>query len=184
MICALAVTADGGKFVSAGADKLVKVWAYDDGICHFKGVGHSGAILAARIAPDQQTIVTCGEEGAIFIWQMPLIKGVDQDSNGAPAAAATTNGNFSAAAFGATASSSSSSSSSAANNKDAKHVQATPPASAKKSAAAGSSNALITKKPPSSAASSGAGSGRAKVATPMQKVGAAIASSGKSSKRG
>lgn len=31
--------------MSGGGDKLVKLWGYDDGMCYFNGVGHSGSIV-------------------------------------------------------------------------------------------------------------------------------------------
>ena len=67
----LAVTEDGSKFVAGGGDKVVKVYAYDEGVLGARGVGHSGDITQVVIAPDQRTIVSIGEEGAIFLWQMP-----------------------------------------------------------------------------------------------------------------
>jgi WD40 repeat protein len=69
----LDITEDGEAFVSAGADKLVKVWGYDEGFQYCEGVGHSGEITACRISPDQGTIVTVGDEGAIFLWTMPQL---------------------------------------------------------------------------------------------------------------
>ena len=83
-INALAITKEGENFVSGGEDKLIKVWDYDEGICYYTGVGHSGHItkvtcfniysshfLQIAIAPDQKTIVSVGTEGAIFIWHTP-----------------------------------------------------------------------------------------------------------------
>lgn len=67
----LAITESGDKFVSAGGEKLVKVYAYDEGHCIAVGVGHSGSIKKCTISPDQQTIVSVGEEGAIFLWSLP-----------------------------------------------------------------------------------------------------------------
>lgn len=67
------ITEDGDKFVSAGGDKLVQVWAYDEGYCYFTGHGHSGEIVKCAISPDQQTIVSVGEEGAVFLWSMPQL---------------------------------------------------------------------------------------------------------------
>jgi len=69
----LAVTASGDAFVSAGADKVVKVWRYDEGTAQYKGLGHSGVINCVRISPDQQTIVSVGSEGAIMMWRMPSL---------------------------------------------------------------------------------------------------------------
>jgi len=67
----LSISADGEHFVAAGSDKLVKIYGYDEGVCHFRGVGHSGSITKVVISPDQNTIVSCGAEGAIFIWSNP-----------------------------------------------------------------------------------------------------------------
>merc|ERR1711988_121998 len=64
----LDVDTDGENFVSGSADKLVKVWHYDDGIAHAIGTGHSGRIAAVKFSPDMQSIVSVGSEGAIFIW--------------------------------------------------------------------------------------------------------------------
>jgi len=41
----------------------MQVFGYDEGYCYFVGIGHSGSIQQARIAPDQQTVVTVGDEG-------------------------------------------------------------------------------------------------------------------------
>lgn len=67
----LDITEDGEAFVSAGADKLVKLWGYDEGKCYAQGIGHSGSVLKTRISPDGKTIVSVGDEGAIFLWTMP-----------------------------------------------------------------------------------------------------------------
>lgn len=45
---ALAVTKEGEHFVSGGEDKRIKVWDYDEGICYYSGVGHSGNITRVR----------------------------------------------------------------------------------------------------------------------------------------
>jgi WD40 repeat protein len=69
----LAITEMGDKFVSGGEDKLVKVWGYDEGYNYYTGEGHSGTIVRCAISPDQDTIITVGTEGAIFLWAMPQI---------------------------------------------------------------------------------------------------------------
>lgn len=73
VINCLAISEDGNQFVSGGGEKVVKVWGYDEGYCYYHGVGHSGAITNCAISPDQQTIVTVGDEGAIFLWAMPQL---------------------------------------------------------------------------------------------------------------
>lgn len=70
-INALAITQEGEHFVSGGEDKEVKIWDYDQGICYYSGIGHSGSITKVAISPDQRFVVSGGQEGAIFIWHMP-----------------------------------------------------------------------------------------------------------------
>ena len=41
---ALAIFQQGEHFISAGNDKIVKLWDYDEGINYFKGIGHSGEV--------------------------------------------------------------------------------------------------------------------------------------------
>ncbi len=52
---------------------LPQVWGYDEGHCHFVGVGHSGAIARVAITPDKSRAVTVGTEGGIFIWDLPRL---------------------------------------------------------------------------------------------------------------
>jgi len=71
-INAMDVTSDGQNFVSVGEDKLIKIWGYDDGLCNFIGIGHSGPVNKVVFSPDQRTIVSVGAEGAIFVWENPV----------------------------------------------------------------------------------------------------------------
>ena len=43
-INALAIMQQGEHFISAGEDKTVKLWDYDEGINYYQGVGHSGHV--------------------------------------------------------------------------------------------------------------------------------------------
>ena len=70
-INALAITESGEHFVSGGEDKKVSLWDYDEGICYYKGIGHSGDISKISVSPDQKTLISVGNEGAIFMWHMP-----------------------------------------------------------------------------------------------------------------
>jgi WD40 repeat protein len=70
-LCTLSISRSGSNFVSGGQDRLLKMWDYDEGLCKYMGVGHSGLINAVAISPDQTFIVSVGQEGAIFIWHMP-----------------------------------------------------------------------------------------------------------------
>jgi len=71
---ALSIDREGSYFVSGGADRIVKLWHYDEGCLQYTGVGHSGTITAVAISPDQKNIISVGNEGAIFIWKFPDVK--------------------------------------------------------------------------------------------------------------
>merc|ERR1712061_442807 len=67
----LSISQNGAYYTSGGAERLLKLWDYEGGICKYIGVGHSGTITSAAISPDQTFIVSVGQEGAILIWTMP-----------------------------------------------------------------------------------------------------------------
>ena len=85
-INALCVSDTGDYFVSGGQDKTVNVWDYDEGICYFKGIGHSGDIMKIVVSPDQKTMVSVGTEGAIFVWHTPqvMVEGKKEQEEKAP----------------------------------------------------------------------------------------------------
>jgi len=76
-LCTLSISKSGSHYVSGGEERLLKLWDYDKGVCKYIGVGHSGTITSAKIAPDETFIVSSGSEGGIFLWKMPdnLING-------------------------------------------------------------------------------------------------------------
>lgn len=66
------LTGSGKVMVTGGDDRLVKVWNYADGNVTHVGIGHSGNILAVRICPNLQYIVTVSQDGAVLIWKFPM----------------------------------------------------------------------------------------------------------------
>lgn len=70
-INAMDVTDDAKVFVTGGADKLIKVWKYLEGIVTHVGIGHSDEITALRISPDNKYIVSVGKDGCIICWNFP-----------------------------------------------------------------------------------------------------------------
>jgi WD40 repeat protein len=58
--------------VSAGEDKLLKIWDYEQGTCNWIGAGHSNTINRVKIAPNQEFIVSVGNDGSIYFWETPL----------------------------------------------------------------------------------------------------------------
>lgn len=79
---ALDIEPDGIIFVSAGEDRLVKVWNYNEGTLSAQGRGHSGGINGVKISPNQKRIVSVGKEGAVFVWRMPAEGAVDLIAQG------------------------------------------------------------------------------------------------------
>jgi WD40 repeat protein len=71
MMTALDILPSGEFFISGSKDRLLKIWHYDDGLAVALGKGHSGAIKAVRISPDQRTVVSVGSSGEIIFWEMP-----------------------------------------------------------------------------------------------------------------
>jgi WD40 repeat protein len=67
-INSVSTNASGTLFASGGADKKVVVWHYDSGLRSLEGAGHSGAVTKVRFAPDEQSVVSVGTEGGIFVW--------------------------------------------------------------------------------------------------------------------
>merc|ERR1719235_1677655 len=70
-VSTLSISKSGSHYVTGGEDRLLKLWDYNEGVCKYIGVGHSGTITCAAMAPDQTFIVSTGSEGAILIWSVP-----------------------------------------------------------------------------------------------------------------
>ena len=67
----LAMFKSGEFFLSAGEDKIIKIWEYDTAIPRYVGVGHSDAIKRCEISPNQEFIVSVSENGSIFLYETP-----------------------------------------------------------------------------------------------------------------
>lgn len=72
-IMSVDIDADGKTLATGGADKLVKLWLYDEGDLVATGAGHSGTITKVKVSHDRRIIVSVGAEGAIFIWKCPAV---------------------------------------------------------------------------------------------------------------
>ena len=58
----------GGVLVCGGEDKRVSVYAYDEGVLAWTGVGHSSDITACTVSPDHRTLVSVAADGAVYVW--------------------------------------------------------------------------------------------------------------------
>ena len=68
----LDISSDGIYLVTGGADKLIKVWKYEEGSITHVGEGHSGDITRLKICPNRQWIVSVSADGAILRWKYPF----------------------------------------------------------------------------------------------------------------
>lgn len=75
---------DGKLLASGGADRLVKLWRYDEGDCFAVGSAHTGEVCRCVFSPDGKMLVTADTHGALMFWHVP----VASDSSTAASAAA------------------------------------------------------------------------------------------------
>lgn len=57
-------------FATGGSDRLVKLWDYNSGELLMDGVGHSGDIRGLAFSPDDRQLISVGEDGCVFIWNV------------------------------------------------------------------------------------------------------------------
>ena len=60
-----------GQFIATGSnDQLVRLWDYATGRKIMDGVGHSGPVLSVAFSPDDRQLVSVGEDGCVFVWNV------------------------------------------------------------------------------------------------------------------
>lgn len=57
-------------FATAGGDRLVKLWDYTSGQLIMDGIGHSGSVRSLAFSPDDRQLVSVGEDGSVFVWNV------------------------------------------------------------------------------------------------------------------
>ena len=60
-----------GKFlVTGGTAGVVRLWDYDSAQLLSSGTGHSGTIMSLKFSPDDRQVVSVGDDGNVFIWNI------------------------------------------------------------------------------------------------------------------
>ncbi len=65
-----AVHPAGSILASGGADHLVRLWRYDEGVCFAVGYGHTGEVRRCVFSPDGKMLVTADSHGALKLWDV------------------------------------------------------------------------------------------------------------------
>ena len=80
-----AVNPGGTILASGAADRIVKLWRYDEGTCFAAGDRHTGELRRCVFSPDGRTLVTADSHGALMFWDVPMLS-EDKVSDSCPAA--------------------------------------------------------------------------------------------------
>ena len=67
-VCALAFSPDGGRLVSSGMDRTLKVWDTTSGLEVITLRGHTNRANGVAFSPDGQRILSMGMDGTVRIW--------------------------------------------------------------------------------------------------------------------
>src|SRR5262249_22969172 len=71
-VLAVAVSADGKRLLSAGADRQILLWDLN-GRKRIGGplLGHTGAVTGVAVSPDGRHFVSCGHDRTVRVWGTP-----------------------------------------------------------------------------------------------------------------
>ncbi|KAL3660058.1 hypothetical protein V7S43_014980 [Phytophthora oleae] len=57
-------------FATGGNDRLVKLWDFSTNQLIMDGVGHSGSVRGLAFSPDDRQLISVGEDGCVFVWNL------------------------------------------------------------------------------------------------------------------
>ncbi len=67
---AVALSYSGNLVASGGKDQALRLWSFDGATHLADGMGHSGSIQSIVFSPDDRQMVSVGEDGCIFVWNI------------------------------------------------------------------------------------------------------------------
>ncbi|KAG3120702.1 hypothetical protein PI124_g1432 [Phytophthora idaei] len=66
----IAVAHNLEMFATGGNDRLVKLWDFNTNQLIMDGVGHSGNVRGVAFSPDDRQLVSVGDDGCVFVWNL------------------------------------------------------------------------------------------------------------------
>ncbi|KAJ0408059.1 hypothetical protein ATCC90586_003694 [Pythium insidiosum] len=57
-------------FATGGNDRVVKLWDFHSGALLVDGIGHSGNVRGLAFSPDDRQLVSVGDDGCVFVWNV------------------------------------------------------------------------------------------------------------------
>ena len=66
----IALSHSGLLFATAGTAQLLKLWDFNTLELLAVGKGHSGLICDVKFSPDDRQIVSVGDDGNVFVWNV------------------------------------------------------------------------------------------------------------------
>ena len=70
MVSAVTWASSGELLVSGGSDGRLRWWEIPSRQCVRVREAHQGAVQALKVSPDGSRLASCGEDGAINIWDL------------------------------------------------------------------------------------------------------------------
>jgi WD40 repeat protein len=67
---AVACSPDGRRYVTAGEDRVLRVWDLADGLELTDLTGHSGGVLCCAYSPDGTLLASGGDDGTLRLWDV------------------------------------------------------------------------------------------------------------------
>jgi WD40 repeat protein len=62
----------GDQLISGGTDGMLRWWDVESGACVRMQEAHQGIIRGLKVSPDGKFLASCGEDGAIMIWDLAI----------------------------------------------------------------------------------------------------------------
>jgi WD40 repeat protein len=56
--------------VSGGDDGRLRWWEVQSGVCVLVQEAHQGTVQALKLSPDGSRLASCGDDGAIWLWDL------------------------------------------------------------------------------------------------------------------